>query len=185
MVEISVDMRGPYGMRSQEDSEQSQEEASSSDDEIQGTAEATISWVARRGNNMRMRAATMGSLLAVGRRSSNTQRCDNTADDDAGSSYGAAGPPGQIVQATNVAGRSGWQRAATMAAADAAAALSALSVRDRALHFEHPAPSPPEPALPAPPSPTATRSVRAASMGSALRANGDSGLSPRFCSTPL
>ena len=214
--------RRPPAHRSLPDSERSAdsgrsggEEESSSDDEIQGTAEATTSWVQRRGANMRARAATMGSLL--GRRSSvrldsaaangaaangAAAAADAYASSGAATPYGAAGPPGQVVKATNVAGRSGRQRAATMAAIDAASALGATSftsscniVRDRAQQFEQPVPPPAPvpvaqhaastdrvPSASAPSGSATTRSARAASMGSSIM---DSGLGPRMCSTTL
>ena len=59
---------------------------------------------------------------------------------EAANPYGAAGPPGQRVQATPVAGKSTRMRAATMAAADAALqidlATDGSGVRARAAKFE-------------------------------------------------
>ena len=99
--------------------------------------------------------------------------------------YGAAGPPGQRVQATTVAGRSGRMRAATMAAADAAKqidlATTGSGVRARAALFEQQQEEPPP--QPQPAAAKAARSVRLQDVMPAMDVEGAGTRSVRAASS--
>ena len=167
------------------DSEEEGEADSSSDEELQGTAEATTSWVRRR--SAAMRAATVGNLARCSfSRSGST---DGSSSANPSASFGAAGPPGLVVKGTIVAGRAGRARAATMAAQDAAdticsASARAGAVRARAQQYEERDRAATSEAILLHVDGSGTRSVQAATV-IGLGDSGDTTQGIRLQSTPL